>query len=242
MAHETDPNTLADEPISAVLIEDDERLARYTAGFLERHGVRVVWAETGEQGLYETARVSPDVVMLDIQLPGLDGLAICREIRARSDVPIVMLTARDTEADRVTGLELGADDYLPKPFSSRELLARIRAHVRRHRGRLGPRTEPMNLGRLVLIPEGMQALLDGRPLSLTSYEFQILRALGEHVGKPLTRERLMLITRGNTEDAFDRSVDVQISRLRQKLGDDPRNPQLIKTVRGAGYMLAKTAA
>jgi DNA-binding response OmpR family regulator len=228
-----------DGSISAVLIEDDERLAHYTALYLESHGVKVAWAADGQRGLDETQRVSPDIVLLDLQLPGIDGLSVCRELRARSDVPIVMITARDGEADRVIGLELGADDYLPKPFSSRELLARVRAHVRRARGRTGPRASLIQLGRLVLAPDAMQASLDGQPLLLTGYEFAMLRALAENAGRVLSRERLMLIVKGNVEDAFDRSVDVQISRLRQKLGDDPRNPSLLKTVRGSGYMLAK---
>ncbi len=230
-----------DEMISAVLIEDDERLAHYTSLYLESHGVTVAWAADGQRGLDETQRVSPDIVLLDLQLPGLDGLSVCREIRARSDVPILMITARDGEADRVIGLELGADDYLPKPFSSRELLARVRAHVRRARGRTGPRAPQIQLGRLVLSPDAMQASLDGQPLALTGYEFAMLRALAENAGRVLSRERLMLLVKGNAEDAFDRSVDVQISRLRQKLGDDPRNPTLLKTVRGSGYMLAKDA-
>ncbi len=227
------------ETISAVLIEDDERLARYTSLYLENHGVTVSWAPDGQIGLDQTARTAPDIVLLDLQLPGLDGLSVCREIRARSDVPILMITARDGEADRVIGLELGADDYLPKPFSSRELLARVRAQVRRARGRLGPRAQPLQLGRLNLLPEAMQATLDGRPLTLTSHEFALLRALAENAGRAVTRERLMMLVRGNAEDAFDRSVDVQVSRLRQKLGDDPRNPQLLKTVRGVGYMMTK---
>ena len=229
----------AEGSIVAVLIEDDERLARLTARFLELHGVSVIWVADGAEGLAETTRVRPDVVLLDLQLPGLDGLSVCKALRARSDVPIIMITARDAEADRVLGLDLGADDYLTKPFSSHELLARIRAHVRRARGRAGPRTEDLDLGRLQLQPAKLEAWLDGRALSLTGYEFALLRVLAENAGRVLTREQLMLQVRGNTEEAFDRSIDVQISRLRQKLGDDPKNPQLLKTVRGAGYMLAK---
>lgn len=226
----------------AMLIEDDERLARLTSRFLELHGVSVIWVADGAEGLSETTRVRPDVVLLDLQLPGLDGLSVCKALRARSDVPIIMITARDAEADRVLGLDLGADDYLTKPFSSHELLARIRAHVRRARGRAGPRTDDLDLGRLQLQPAKLEAWLDGRALSLTGYEFALLRVLAENAGRVLTREQLMLQVRGNAEEAFDRSVDVQISRLRQKLGDDPKNPQLLKTVRGAGYMLAKDSS
>lgn len=232
----------SDENIVAMLIEDDERLARLTTRFLELNGVEVVWSADGSCGLEETTRLRPDIVLLDLQLPGLDGLSVCRALRARTDVPIIIITARDAEADRVLGLDLGADDYLTKPFSSHELLARIRAHVRRARGRSGPRTDSIDLGRLVLHPQAMEATLDGRALSLTSYEFTLLRALAENAGRALTREQLMLQVRGNTEEAFDRSIDVQISRLRQKLGDDPKSPQLLKTVRGLGYMLTKARA
>jgi two-component system OmpR family response regulator len=230
------------ETIRAVLIEDDERLARLTARYLESHGVLVTWVTDGQSGLRETQRLRPDVVLLDLQLPGLDGLTVCRELRAQSDVPIVMITARDEEADRVLGLELGADDYLAKPFSSRELLARVRAHVRRARGRSGPRVSAISLGRLSLEPSAMQASLDGQPLLLTGYEFALLRALAENAGRVLSREQLMLLVRGSAEEAFDRSIDVQISRLRQKLGDDPKSPRLLKTVRGLGYLLAKETA
>jgi DNA-binding response OmpR family regulator len=173
-----------------------------------------------------------------LQLPELDGLAVCRELRSRLDVPIVMITARGEEADRVLGLEFGADDYLPKPFSARELLARIRAHVRRARGRVGPRALRVEVGRLVLDPAALHATLDGRELALTSSEFALLRALAENAGRVLSREQLLYLARGNAEEAFDRSIDVQISRLRHKLDDDPRNPRLLKTVRGFGYMLS----
>ena len=239
----TPPQALSErETIRAVLIEDDERLARLTARYLETHGVVVTWLTDGAHGLAETLRLKPDVVLLDLQLPGMDGLTVCRELRAQSDVPIVIITARDEEADRVIGLELGADDYVVKPFSSRELLARLRVHVRRARGRLGPTSKAITLGRLRLEPMAMQASLDGEPLVLTGYEFALLRALAEHAGQVLSREQLMLLVRGSAEEAFDRSIDVQISRLRQKLGDDPKSPRLLKTVRGLGYLLAKESA
>lgn len=239
MSDTTPHGTPSAASIVALLIEDDERLARLTGRFLELHGVSVAWVADGSDSLTEFARLRPDVVLLDLSLPGLDGLSVCRSLRERSDVPIIMVTARDAEADRVLGLDLGADDYLTKPFSSHELLARIRANVRRARGRVGPRTDRIDLGRLQLEPASLEAYLDGRPLLLTGYEFALLRALAEHAGRVLTREQLMLHVRGNAEEAFDRSVDVQISRLRQKLGDDPKQPQLLKTVRGAGYLLTK---
>lgn len=222
----------------AVLIEDDERLARLTKRYLEGHDVIVDWFADGRTGLEHTLRARPDIVLLDLQLPQLDGIALCRELRTRSDVPILMITARVEEADRVLGLELGADDYIPKPFSSRELLARMRAQVRRARGQAGPDTASIAVGALVLEPSTLVAMLDGRRLSLTTHEFNLLRALAERAGRVLSREQLLYALRGNAEDTFDRSIDVQISRLRQKLGDDSRNPRLLKTVRGVGYMLA----
>lgn len=227
-----------DVPIRVLLLEDDERLARLTQRYLESHAVVVTWVADGLQGLQEALRNRPDVVLLDLSLPGLDGLSVCREIRARSDVPVVMLTARDEEADRVMGLELGADDYIAKPFSSRELLARLRAQVRRARGKVGPRNKHLRVGRLLLDPQALSATLDGRMLSLTAYEFALLRALAEHAGHVLGREQLLVLAKGSAEEAFDRSIDVQISRLRQKLGDDSRQPKLLKTIRGSGYMLA----
>ncbi|HEY8073805.1 MAG TPA: response regulator transcription factor, partial [Labilithrix sp.] len=150
--------------------------------------------------------------------------------------PILIVTARGEEADRVLGLESGADDYIAKPFSSRELLARIRAHARRARGAVGPKKD-LRVGRLAVDVDAMRATLDGAPLALTTYEFTLLRVFAERPGRVLTREQLVDLVRGSADDAFDRSVDVHISHLRAKLGDDPRNPRLIKTVRGVGYML-----
>jgi two-component system, OmpR family, response regulator len=226
------------ETLRVVLIEDDERLARLTARYLESHGVLVTIAADGREGLNEVLRQSPDAVLLDLQLPSLDGISVCRQIRTRSDTPIVVLTARDEEADRVLGLESGADDYVVKPFSSRELLARIRAQVRRARGRVGPPADRIQVGSLVLEPSSLGATLDGEPVQLTAYEFALLKALAENAGRVLGREQLMCLARGTPDQAFDRSIDVQISRLRAKLRDDPRNPTLLKTVRGVGYVLA----
>jgi DNA-binding response OmpR family regulator len=149
-----------------------------------------------------------------------------------------VLTARGEEADRVMGLELGADDYLAKPFSARELLARIRAVTRRAKGRAGPVLKPVKVGPLLIDPSARSVTLSGRAVDLTAYEFALLHALAERAGRILSREQLMEFARGSAEDAFDRSVDVHVSRLRQKLGDDPKRPRLIKTVRGAGYVLA----
>jgi two-component system OmpR family response regulator len=228
--------------IVALLVEDDAKLAALTAEYLRGHGVHVVVSGNGASALEEARRTRFDVVLLDLMLPGRSGLEVCRELRARSDVPVLILTARGEEADRVLGLELGADDYLTKPFSPRELLARIQAQVRRARGQAGPLSRKVEVGELVLDPAALRATLHGRELTLTVYEFQLLRALAERAGQVLSRERLLELARGSAEEAFDRSIDVHISRLRQKLGDDPKQPRLLKTVRGAGYQLAVPAS
>jgi DNA-binding response OmpR family regulator len=227
-----------EDSIVVLLVEDDDRLAKLTARYLESHGLKVTIVADGRNVVSHVIRARPDVVLLDLMLPGKSGLEVCREIRARSDVPVLMVTARGEEADRVIGLEGGADDYIPKPFSSRELLARIRAHARRARGATGPARELLRVGRLCIDVDAMHVTLDGTAVALTTYEFLLLRALAERVGRVLTREQLVDIVRGSAEEAFDRSVDVHISHLRAKLGDDSRSPRLIKTIRGVGYMLA----
>lgn len=231
---------MAEQTITCLLVEDDDRLARFTADYLLQGGMSVTRVSDGDEGLREALRRRYDVILLDLMLPSRDGLDLCREIRRRSSVPIIIITARAHEVDRVLGLELGADDYLPKPFSARELLARARAVVRRARGLLGPDFEGQTLrvGELELCPTSMAARLSGQELNLTSYEFALLKTLMEHMGHVLTREQLLELAKGSAEDAFDRSIDIRISRLRQKLGDDPRRPRLLKTVRGMGYMLA----
>ena len=227
-----------DPVLIALLVEDDARLAALTAEYLGGHGVVVTRAADGVGGLEEALRHRYDVVLLDLMLPGKDGLDVCREIRAQSDVPIIVLTARGEEADRVMGLELGADDYLSKPFSPRELLARIRALVRRARGKVGPPIRTLEVGVLVLDPGSRRATARGQEIGLTGYEFSLLYALASRPGRVLSREQLIDLAGGNPEEAFDRSVDVHVSRLRHKLGDDPKSPRMLKTVRGAGYMLA----
>jgi two-component system OmpR family response regulator len=225
-------------PLLALLVEDDLRLAALTREYLEGHGVAVVDVADGRRGLSEAFTGRYDVVLLDLMLPGKDGLEVCREVRARSDVPIIVLTARGEEADRVMGLELGADDYLAKPYSPRELLARIRAVTRRAKGRAGPAQGLVRVGALRIDPAARTVELNGREVHLTGYEFALLEALARRAGRVLTREQLMELARGNAEDAFDRSIDVHVSRLRQKLGDDSKHPRLIKTIRGSGYVLA----
>jgi DNA-binding response OmpR family regulator len=230
------------ESFRILFVEDDERLAALTARYLESHGHRVTWIGDGRDGLAEALRGQHDVVVLDLMLPRLSGLEICRELRQRTSVPVIMLTALGEEADRVLGLETGADDYLAKPFSSRELLARLRALVRRARGAAGPPREVVRVGALEVSPRDYAARLEGRLLELTTAEFVLLRVLAERAGQVLTREQLLDLTKGSADEAFDRSIDAHISRLRHKLGDDPRHPRFLKTVRGAGYVLAEGGA
>jgi DNA-binding response OmpR family regulator len=224
--------------IKVLLVEDDDRLAQLTARYLETHGVLVTTIGDGIEGQAEALRRQYDCVVLDLMLPGRDGIEVCRQLRSRTDVPILMVTARGEEADRVLGLEVGADDYVTKPFSPRELLARIRATVRRVRGQAGPAQQTIQVGGLVLDPQRMTVLLDGKTVEVTAYEFSILRALAQRPGRVLSREQLLDLAKGSAELSFDRSIDVHVSRLRAKLGDDSRNPKILKTVRGAGYLLA----
>jgi len=223
--------------IHVLLVEDDAKLARLTCDYLEHQGLTVTRVFDGPSALREGLRPDVDVIVLDVMLPGCDGFEVCREIRKSSHVPIIAVTARVEVADRVLGLELGADDYLTKPFAARELLARVHAVVRRARGKAGPPPRELSVGKLVLDVAGLNASLAGRPLQLTSYEFALLRVLAENVGRVLSREQLLELAKGNADEAFDRSIDVRISRLRQKLGDDSRHPQMLKTIRGSGYML-----
>jgi DNA-binding response OmpR family regulator len=223
--------------LKLVYVEDDQRLARLTSKYLTLHGVEVSTVARGDLALPEVLRVRPDVVLLDLMLPGMDGLEVCRQIRQRVDVPIIMLSERSEEADRVMGLELGADDYVSKPFSARELLARVRAQARRCRSTVGPPAVRLQVGSLSIDLTTMVVTLRGKHIGLTTMEFFLLRALAERPGRVLGRELLLLLVHGSVDDAFDRSIDVHISRLRSKLKDDPRKPRMLKTIRGVGYML-----
>jgi two-component system OmpR family response regulator len=226
--------------LRALLIDDDVRLFEHLEGYFAPHGVELSHAPDGRAGLVRVLGAdqgSFDVVLLDLTMPGMDGLEVCRRVRERSRIPIVMLTARGDETDRVVGLELGADDYLPKPFSPRELLARMRAVLRRAQ----PETvsEHLRAGELDVDLGTRAALLGGRALELTGLEFDILVALVRRAGRVVPREALLeLAGRGDTA-VQDRTVDVHISHLRAKLGDDPRHPKLIRTVRGVGYVFSK---
>jgi two-component system, OmpR family, phosphate regulon response regulator OmpR len=224
-----------------LLIEDDSRLAGMVAEYLGKAGFHVIHAENGTRGLMLHGREPVDVVILDLMLPDGDGLDICRQIRARSDSPILMLTARGDPMDRVVGLEMGADDYLPKPFEPRELLARLRAILRRSRA--GPKAAPnpdvLRYGRLEIDRDAREVRLDGAACALTGYQFALLLTLAEHAGRVMSRDALMDAVKGEQIDAFDRSIDVHVSRIRAAIEDDPKKPRRVVTVRGTGYVFAK---
>lgn len=205
--------------------------------YLGKAGFHVLHAENGARGLALHAREGIDAVILDLMLPDTDGLEVCRLLRARSDSPILMLTARGDPMDRVVGLEMGADDYLPKPFEPRELLARLRAILRRSRG--GPKRDVLRYGRLEIDRGSREVRLDGAQRPLTSYQYALVLALAEHAGRVMSRDQLMDLLKGEPIEAFDRSIDVHISRIRAAIEDDPKKPRRIITVRGAGYVFAK---
>jgi DNA-binding response OmpR family regulator len=224
---------------AVLLVEDDSRLGAMVAEYLGRHDLDVTVVPDGERGLAALRRGRFDVVLLDVMLPGLDGFEVCRRIRAAPEwaaLPVLMLTARGEDVDKIVGLELGADDYLAKPFNPRELLARIRAVLRRGAG--APRAR-LAAGGLRLDLDAREVSVDGRRVVLTHYEFELLAALARAGGRVLSRDQLMDAVRGQEVEAFDRSVDVHVSRLRAKLEKDPRAPRYIKTVRGVGYALVR---
>ena len=223
-----------------LMIEDDRALAEMVGTYLEKAGMTLDRRESAEAGLAAALQGGYDAVVLDLMLPDGDGLAVCRAIRARSDVPILMLTARGEEADRIVGLEIGADDYLPKPFNPRELLARLRAILRRRTGASpAAADETLSFGRLVIDRAARRVLVDGEERALTGHQFDILSALAESAGRVLSREQLMDRVRGEALEAFDRSIDVHISRIRAAIEDDPKNPRRIVTLRGAGYLFVR---
>jgi DNA-binding response OmpR family regulator len=223
-------------PQRILLIEDDSRLAAMVAEYLGEAGYRVEVAASGKAGLERLGREPFDAVVLDLMLPDMDGLEVCRALRRRSTLPVLMLTARGDAADRIVGLEIGADDYLPKPFEPRELLARLRAILRRG---ASAASAALRFGRLEIDRDARSVSIDGAPRNLTSYQFELLVAMAENAGRVLSREALMDLVKGETLEAFDRSIDVQVSRIRQAIEDDPRKPRRIVTVRGAGYVFAK---
>jgi two-component system phosphate regulon response regulator OmpR len=207
------------------------------AEYLGEAGFRVAVAQAGRAGLERLTREAYDALVLDLMLPDMDGLEVCRQLRARSDIPVLMLTARGEAMDRVVGLEIGADDYLPKPFEPRELLARLRAILRRRQP--GGPTNALRFGRLEIDRDARVVRVDGAARSLTGHQFTLLVALAEKAGRVLSRNTLMDLITGEALEAFDRSIDVHISRIRAAIEDDPKRPHRILTVRGAGYVFAK---
>jgi two-component system response regulator RstA len=220
-----------------LLVEDDRRLAALVAEYLRTRGCEVSVVHDGLAGLSAALAQAWDCVLLDLMLPGLNGVDVCRRLRERSDVPVLMITALDSEPERVLGLEAGADGYICKPFSSPELLARVRAAARRYRGELRPGAASLTVGDLHLDLRARTVTVGGQPVALTTHEYDLLVVFAERPGVVLTRDRLLELTHADPAAAFDRSIDGHISRLRSKLGDDPRLPARLRTVRGAGYLL-----
>jgi DNA-binding response OmpR family regulator len=214
---------------TVLLVEDEHSIGSMTRGYLERSGWQVIWVRSGEEALAELGRHRVRIVILDIRLPGIDGFDVARLVRTRSDVPILMLTARDEEPDRVAGLELGADDYLTKPFSPRELVARMKAVLRRTDGRTIE--DVLTLDDVVLDRNAREVSVDGRAVELTTKEFDLLAMLLENPGIVVSRDQLLDQVWGMTYPGGTRTVDVHVAQLRRKLG----KPELIRTVRGAGY-------
>lgn len=219
---------------SILVIDDDEALNKLLTSYLAQFGFTVKTVTHPEDGLRSLKNAQPDLIILDVMLPGMDGFEVCREIRKRYSLPIIMLTARGEVTDRVVGFELGADDYVPKPFEPRELVARIQAVLRR--GRQDDETGTKKFNRLAVDFRKQMILLDGEPVELTTAEFEILGLFIKNAGRVLNRDQIMDHLRGVEWEAFDRSIDVLISRLRQKLKDDPKHPEFIKTVWGSGYI------
>ena len=226
-----------------LLIDDDQRLADMVSEYLSQSGYAVERAFDGAGGLAALERNKFDLVMLDLMLPDMDGLDVCRQIRALpgdvASVPVLMLTAKGDPMDRVIGLELGADDYMTKPFEPRELLARVRTLLRRQGNGSVPAPPIMRYGSLEIDRGGRRVTLHGRPIELTSYQFDLILALAEHAGCVLARDQLIKMVRGRELDAFDRSVDVHIGRIRTAIEADAKNPKRILTVRGVGYVFVK---
>lgn len=225
-----------------LVIDDDKKLAKLIHDYLTPLGYDISLVHTGPDGVEHATKEKWSAVILDVMLPGMDGFEVLKQIRKTSDVPVLMLTARGDEADRIVGLEIGADDYLPKTFSTRELLARLRAVIRRTSGAGGAKKdegpEPeIVIGKLRVAPGPRVALLGDEPLVLTPVEFDLLLSLARACGRVKSREQLLEEIRDRNYDVFDRSIDVHISGLRKKLGDDPKTPRYIRTLRAAGYML-----
>jgi len=227
-----------------LMIEDDTRLAGMVSDYLGASGFDVAHAPDATTGLQRLQQAPPELVILDLMLPDMDGLQVCQRIRAlpgaAGQVPVLMLTAKGDPMDRILGLEMGADDYLPKPFEPRELLARIRAILRRKgQGGIAPTQSLMQFGSLDIDRDARRVALRGQARELTSYQFDLLVALAERAGRVLTRDQIMEAVRGRELEAFDRSIDVHMGRIRAAIEDDVKHPKRILTVRGVGYVFAR---
>jgi two-component system, OmpR family, alkaline phosphatase synthesis response regulator PhoP len=217
-----------------LVVDDEARIVKLVRDYLERAGLNVLSARDGETALAVARREQPDLIILDLMLPGVDGLDVCRRLRQESGVPIIMLTARVEEADRVVGLELGADDYVTKPFSPRELVARVRATLRRAEGQVGPATV-IRAADVELDTAALAATVGGQPVDLTATEFHLLAALARQPGRIFSREQLLEAVHGVAFDGYDRSIDSHVKNIRRKIEPDPHRPRYIQTVYGVGY-------
>lgn len=216
-----------------LIIDDDKKMNSLLSDFLSKFGHQVFSVTSGSDALKEIPRIDPDIIILDIMLPGMDGFETCREIRKKYKTPIIMLTARGDVTDRVVGLEMGADDYMPKPFEPRELVARIQSVLRR--SSLPVEKSKRVFGELDIDYLSHSVSYKGVPITLTNMEFELLSYFTKNEGIVLSRDKIFERLKGLDDDSFDRSIDVLVSRLRQKIGDDPKNPRFIRTIRGSGY-------
>jgi two-component system, OmpR family, phosphate regulon response regulator OmpR len=230
-----------------LVVDDDAEIRKLLGEYLERNGFRVSLATDGTEMRRALDRSRPDIVVLDLMLPGDSGLKLCRDLRVESSLPVIMLTARAEEVDRIVGLEMGADDYLPKPFNPRELVARIHAVLRRQRapempGAPSADERVVEFGPYALNLATRALSRDGENVPLTTGEFSLLKALASHPREPMSRDKLMELARGREHESYDRSIDVQVSRLRRLLGEDPQSPRFIQTVWGFGYVFVPDGA
>ena len=234
---------MSDPVVDILLVEDDRRLAELTATYLRQNGLRVVIEARGDSALERFAKERPSIVLLDLMLPGMDGLVVCRELRKLGDVPILIFTARDTDLNQVIGLEAGADDYVTKPVDPIVLLARVRALLRRAASRTiaDGRPKDIQLGGLCISESSREVWLHDRLIDLTTQEFELLNLLAKRAGQLVNRAEVFRVMRGIDYNGLDRSIDVRISKLRRKLGDDADAPVRIKTIWGKGYLLVPGA-
>lgn len=231
------------DSVDILLVEDDRRLAELTAEYFAQNGFTIAIETRGDRAMARFAQLEPRIVLLDLMLPGVDGLTLCRELRGTFDGPILILTARDSDIDQVIGLEAGADDYVAKPVDPIVLLARTRALLRRAESQpksAAPGSDIV-LGSLRIHGKAQEVTLEGRPVALTTHEFELLLLLAQHAGTVLSRDRIFHELRGIDYDGLDRSIDGRISKLRRKLGDSATEPTRIKTVWGKGYLLVADA-